>query len=874
MLNEDTYLRSLIEASLDPFVTIDPDGKITDVNEATIQATGISRDQLTGTDFSDYFTDPERAKMGYEVCFKKGLVKDYELTIKHIDGSLMHVLYNATVYRNQKGAAIGVFATARDITERRRAEKALKESEEKYRLLATNTLDTIWTADLDLNVTYINDAISNLLGYTPAEIIGLNAADFTPPESMEKLRDASTELISSYHKGQITQLKIEAQHFHKDGTIIEVELRCNLLLNDAGECIGFQGRSVDITDRKKAEQAMSDSESRFKALHNATFGGIAIHDKGKILDCNYGLSEITGYEVDELIGMNGLLLISESTRETVLKNIESGYEEPYEAIGLRKNGEEYPLRLAAKNIPYKGKDVRVVEFRDITERKRAEEEHVLLMAAIEQAAEIIVITDAEGSIQYVNPAFERITGYTREEAENKGPRILLGGEQDNEFHTDMWNQLLRGEIWEGRFINRKKNGTFYTEEATISPVRDASGKVVNYVAIKADISEALVRDEQLHQAQKMESIGQLAGGVAHDFNNLLMGIMGYVELCRDELGPGHPISEWLEEISLAAHRSAAITRQLLTFARKQTITPKVIDLNSTISGMLKLLRRMIGENIDLIWIPSAIPWPVKMDPGQIDQILANLFVNARDAIDGVGKVTIETSNVTITSEEIKADEGVPPGKYVMITVADNGCGMDEHTLKNIFDPFFTTKEVGKGTGLGLSTLYGIIKQNNGFVNASSKAGEGTTFRVYLPRFISAIEAISNGGLSSVIAGGTETILLAEDEKSVREISRLFLERLGYTVLVAAKPDEALQKASEHKGTIHLLLSDVVMPGMSGPDLAEELAETHPETKHLFMSGYSANVIAEREARGEKVHFLAKPFTCENLAMKIREIMNG
>jgi CheY-like chemotaxis protein len=348
--------------------------------------------------------------------------------------------------------------------------------------------------------------------------------------------------------------------------------------------------------------------------------------------------------------------------------------------------------------------------------------------------------------------------------------------------------------------------------------------------------------------------------------------MGYVELCRDELGPSHPVSEWLEEISQAAHRSASITRQLLAFARKQTITPKVIDLNTTISGMLKLLRRMIGENIDLIWSPSELPWPVKMDPGQIDQILANLFVNARDAIDGVGTVTIETRNITITSEDIKADNLIPPGRYVLVTVADDGCGMDEQTLKNIFNPFFTTKEVGKGTGLGLSTLYGIIKQNNGFVKATSKKGEGTTFHIYLPRFISAIEANSNSGSASVPAGGTETILLAEDEKSVREVARLFLEKLGYTVLVAEHPDEALKKASEHQGTIHLLISDVIMPGMSGPDLAEKLAEIYPEMENLFISGYSANVIVEKESHGKNIHFLAKPFTCETLASKIRDII--
>ena len=382
-------------------------------------------------------------------------------------------------------------------------------------------------------------------------------------------------------------------------------------------------------------------------------------------------------------------------------------------------------------------------------------------------------------------------------------------------------------------------------------------------------------EAQLHQAQKMEAVGRLAGGVAHDFNNMLAVISGHADLALERTAPDSPLRADLLEIQNAAGRSADLTRQLLAFARKQTIAPKVLDLNDTIAGMLKMLRRLIGEDIDLLWKPADSLWPVRMDPAQIDQILANLVVNARDAISGVGKITIETGRATFDEGYCETHADFIPGEYVLLAVSDNGCGMDKVTLAQLFDPFFTTKPLGRGTGLGLATVYGIVKQNQGFINVYSEPGQGTSFKIYLPRYAASEPASARSmPAPAAVSTGTETVLLVEDEEALLKLGKLLLERLGYTVLAASGPGEALQLAEAYPDAIHLLLTDVIMPEMSGRDLWERLRALRPGLKCLFMSGYTANVIAHHGVLEEGVHFLQKPFPREVLASKLREVLYG
>jgi signal transduction histidine kinase/ActR/RegA family two-component response regulator len=378
---------------------------------------------------------------------------------------------------------------------------------------------------------------------------------------------------------------------------------------------------------------------------------------------------------------------------------------------------------------------------------------------------------------------------------------------------------------------------------------------------------------QLLQAQKMESIGRLAGGVAHDFNNMLGVILGHAEMALEQVDPTQLLYSDLQAIRKAAHHSTELTRQLLAFARKQTISPKVLNLNEIVGGMLKMLKRLIGEDISLGWLPAGELWPVKVDPSQIDQILANLCVNARDAIAGVGKVTIETGNISFDEIYCATRTGCVPGNYVLLAVSDDGCGMDKETLGKLFEPFFTTKEMGKGTGLGLAMVYGIVKQNNGFIDVYSEPGQGTTFRIYLPRHLGKAEQPRIEGSQEQAVQGQETLLVVEDEPEILSLAKRMLEKQGYQVLAAGTPGEAIRLAEEHAGEIDLLMTDVVMPEMNGRDLAKKMLSLYPDIKRLFMSGYTADVIAHHGVLDDGVYFIQKPFSAKDLTAKVREALD-
>ncbi len=414
-------------------------------------------------------------------------------------------------------------------------------------------------------------------------------------------------------------------------------------------------------------------------------------------------------------------------------------------------------------------------------------------------------------------------------------------------------------------------GPFLKEERTLL---DSIAQMFGEAAEKEYVrKEKALLEEQYRQAQKMESVGRLAGGVAHDYNNALSVIMGFTELAMGEVDPTEPLHDDLNEVLKAARRAASITRQLLTFARKQTITPIVLNLNKSLESMLKMLQRLIGEDIDLVWLPGTGLWSVKMDPSQIDQILANLCVNSRDAISGVGKVTIETHTVEFDSAYCADHPGFVPGEFVLLSVSDNGCGMDKETRGNIFEPFFTTKDVDKGTGLGLATVYGIVKQNNGFINVYSKPGKGTIIKIYLPRHEGNLVKIQKESTMEIPPGRGETVLVTEDDPSILKFIRKTLEEIGYTVLSADTPGLAMAIAKEHTEKIHLLVTDVILPEMNGRELAEQLQSLYPSLKCIFMSGYTADVIAHHGVLDEGVYFLQKPFFKRNLMEMVRKVLD-
>ncbi len=487
--------------------------------------------------------------------------------------------------------------------------------------------------------------------------------------------------------------------------------------------------------------------------------------------------------------------------------------------------------------------------------------------------DLLCIADIDGHFRRLNPEWEKTFGYPLDEL--LGRRFL-----DFVHPDDMESALaavarLAGAQSVLNFTNRYRHqdGSYRWIEWRSYPVDKLIYAVARDITDRRQAETEKDRlQEQLAQAQKMESVGRLAGGVAHDSNNIMAVILGHAEMTLSRMGPDHELRAGLEEIRRAAIRSADLTRQLLAFARKQTVSPKVLDLNETLAGMLSMLRRLIGEDIELTWIPGASLWPVRIDPSQIDQILANLCVNARDAIPGSGRVTIETGNRHIDDAYCAGHPGFIPGDFSMVSVSDNGCGMDKPTLGQLFEPFFTTKPAGKGTGLGLSTVYGIVKQNNGFINVYSEPGIGTTFRIYLPRHLGDGEPARLPPPPASVRG-SETVLLVEDEPAILNVCRCMLEAQGYSVLTAASASGAMALAETHGGTIHLLVTDVVMPEMNGPGLVTALQARHPRIKSLFMSGYTANVIAHHGVLEEGVNFIQKPFTTHEFVTKVRETLD-
>ncbi len=497
-----------------------------------------------------------------------------------------------------------------------------------------------------------------------------------------------------------------------------------------------------------------------------------------------------------------------------------------------------------------------------------------LWRSVEQSADTVIIMNRSGVMEYVNPAFEALTGYSRQEAIGQTLGILKSEQQAGELYEEMWNTVLSGNVFRGIVMDRKKNGETLIIEKALTPLRDGSGEITHFISTGRDITERRQLESDLRQAQKMDAIGRLAGGVAHDFNNLLLVISAYAELMLDSLAPEDPLRHNVDEIITASRRAADLTRQLLAFGRKQLQLLQVLDLNTVIGEITRMLPRLIGEDIELVFVPGPDLGKVKADPVQIEQVVMNLAANARDAMPGGGTLTIETATVHVDESYIQRHSIVPVGDYVLLAVTDSGQGIATKHLPHIFEPFYTTKEAGKGTGLGLATVYGIVKQNNGFVWVYSEPGLGSTFKIYLPLVQSSRTEVRTTKPLELSPRGCETLLLVEDEASVRQASAQFLSRSGYTVFEANDGAEALRVSQQHSGPIHLMVTDVVMPKMAGPKLAALLANERPEMKVLFVSGYAEKTVLQHGNIDVTTAFLQKPFSLKMLARKVREVLEA
>ena len=504
----------------------------------------------------------------------------------------------------------------------------------------------------------------------------------------------------------------------------------------------------------------------------------------------------------------------------------------------------------------------------------SEARNALLVTAITQAPVSVVITDAKGTIEYVNPEFERVTGYATQEALGQNPRILKSGRQPESLYREMWETVQRGSAWTGRFVNRRKDGTLFEEDARIAPVLDGAGRTTAYVAVKRDVTTEVALQARLLLAEKLEAIGRLAGGIAHDFNNLLGVIAGYASLAQHGLPDPHPVRARLEQILTATDRAAGLTRQLLAVSRRQVLRPRVLALNSLLSESEPVLKRLLREDVTLALKLEPRLGNVKADPAQLEQILMNLVANARDAMPSGGSLVIETANAELDAASAASRPAFPSGRQVALIVRDSSEGMDAETQAHVFEPFFSTRDLGKGAGLGLASVWGMVKQSGGQIWVDSEPGVGTAFTVYLPRVDEplAVEPRAQTPLSP--RRGTETVLLVEDEAALRAMFREALAGSGYRVLEAESGAEALRKADVHGGPIHLLVTDVVMPGLSGTQVAARVRATRPEAKVLFISGYPDTTSVEREALGVGHAFLGKPFTTDVLLETARTLLDG
>jgi len=760
--------------------------------------------------------------------------------------------------------------------------RELRESEEKHRILLEQSSDPIYSFTPEGRYTYVNPAFAEGVGKPVEYIIGKSIWDVFPREEAYQ-RFASLSQVIRTGEEKVIEVRVP----RADGDRYYITT-ITPIADAAGEVVSAICSSKDITERKRAEDELRYNSAIIAAANDAIIA--TKNDEGfTISSWNPGAEKVYGWQEKEVLGRSSMFLQNEypgqDPREVLETILEAGLYEG-EVIQSRKDGTR--VFVDTKLIARKDNNGATTDWicinRDITERKRAEEalreseEHYRTL--VESVLDGIVIHSGD-RVAVANRAAAAMLGFA-------GPAALVGQPLESFVHPadlasvqDRVRRVLAGEAVaypvEIRYVKRdgtelpvENTGALVTyngKPAILAVVRDITAR-------KRAEAEKAALEAQLHQAQKLESVGRLAGGVAHDFNNMLGVILGHAEVALGDVDPAQPLHAHLEEIHKAAQRSANLTRQLLAFARKQTIAPKVLDLNETIEGILKMLRRLIGEDIDLNWRPEAGLWPVRVDPSQIDQVLANLCLNARDAIADVGKLTIETANSVFDADYCALHAGLVPGEYVRLAVSDDGCGMDQETLAHVFEPFFTTKGVGMGTGLGLATVYGIVKQNDGFINAYSEPGQGTTFSIYLPRHAGKAEQASTEDAAEPLVRGHETILLVEDEPAILEMTTEMLQLHGYVVLAAGTPGAAIRMAREHVGEIHLLMTDVVMPEMNGRDLARNLLSIYPHLKRLFTSGYSANVIAHRGVLDDGVHFLEKPFSMKGLAAKVRQALES
>ena len=866
--------QAILDSALDCFICTDALGRITDFNSAAERTFRLHRSAAIGKDLAEIIFPRElreqhRRELFADLAFGGIDILGSRLETRAVRANGSEFPAEVTVtYFAIKGKAT-FYVAVRDVTARKKAEETLV----RLAAIVESSQDAIIGIDLGGQITSWNRGAERMAGHVADEAIG-RKMDFLLPEDRGS---DYTRLLADLRIGSSLE-NFETVWLTKEGRRLDVSLTTSSIYNADGEMVGGSVIGRDITARKLSEEALRKANET--SIYGSPIPIVAADAQGQVTMWNHAAQQAFGWSENEVKGKPNPIIPPEESEQASRLHVRMLAGETLTGVEVRRkkrDGEWIDVSLSGTPLLDEAGKVRgIIGFlADITERKRAEralrEAEEKYRGIFENAVEGIYQATPDGKYLSANPSFARMLGFASpaEACSGTHPAEYMDPERKVEFRALMSRDAS---VRNFEYQLRGVDGKILWVSENAHTVRDADGATLYYEGTIEDITRHRELEEQLRQMQKIEAIGRLAGGVAHDFNNILMAISSYAELLCRKLSETDTTRRYVDEIMRATDRGSSLTQSLLAFSRKQVLSPRMIDLNALVSEQINMLERLLGENVTIRFQPGAKLGQTKVDPGQVQQVVMNLVINARDAMAKGGEVLIETANAQLDQAK-RESEPKGSGEYIMLAVSDSGCGMDAETKSHIFEPFFTTKEQGKGTGLGLATVFGIVKQSSGQIFVQSERGVGTTFKVYFPRVEGAASVdIASRQSSSVV--GHETILLVEDEASVREPAAEYLAENGYTVLTASNGAEALDIAARHKNPVHLLLTDVVMPQMSGKELSDKFAALYPQAKIVFMSGYSNNLLSNQQALDPGHILLQKPFRLSALGQCVRDALNG